>query len=135
MNCPKRLLSRELEIKDLGHLKYFLGMKVARSSKGISMSQRKYVLDAYLNFIPTNNLNLTSNTYPNLTLIAKKYKFSFMMYNLEFIIELRLHYQRYSYHMASSVYNSCLRSIRCCSINVHLTFLGSTYMISQFHFL
>lgn len=45
MNQLRQLLSREFEIKDLGHLKYFLGMEVARSSKGISVSQRKYVLD------------------------------------------------------------------------------------------
>ena len=45
MNQLKQLLAREFEIKDLGHLKYFLGMEVARSSKGISVSQRKYVLD------------------------------------------------------------------------------------------
>ena len=38
MNQLKQLLSREFEIKDLGHLKYFLGMEVARSSKGISVS-------------------------------------------------------------------------------------------------
>ncbi|KAJ4703138.1 Retrovirus-related Pol polyprotein from transposon TNT 1-94 [Melia azedarach] len=41
----KEFLAKEFEIKDLGSLKYFLGMEVARSKKGISVSQRKYVLD------------------------------------------------------------------------------------------
>ena len=38
MRRLKMLLSKEFEIKDLGHLKYFLGMEVARSNKGISES-------------------------------------------------------------------------------------------------
>jgi hypothetical protein len=38
-------LSKEFEVKDLGQLKYFLGIEVARSPKGIVPSQRKYVLD------------------------------------------------------------------------------------------
>ncbi|KAA0059990.1 putative mitochondrial protein [Cucumis melo var. makuwa] len=35
----------EFEIKDLGNLKYFLGMEVVRSNEGISVFQRKYTLD------------------------------------------------------------------------------------------
>ena len=45
MNRLKTSLSSTFEIKDLGSLRYFLGMEVARSKKGIVVSQRKYVLD------------------------------------------------------------------------------------------
>lgn len=43
----KRRLGKEFEVKDLGQLRYFLGIEIARSSKGIVLSQRKYVLDLF----------------------------------------------------------------------------------------
>ena len=41
----KKKLAEEFEIKDLGALKYFLGMEFARSREGISVNQKKYVID------------------------------------------------------------------------------------------
>ena len=43
----KTILTKEFETKDLGNLKYFLGMEVASSRKEIPVSQRKYVLDLF----------------------------------------------------------------------------------------
>ena len=40
----KLFLPQHCHIKDLGNLKYFLGIEVARSRKGLFLSQRKYTL-------------------------------------------------------------------------------------------
>ena len=45
MEKLKELLAKEFEIKDLGKLRYFLGMEVATSQGGIFVSQWKYTLD------------------------------------------------------------------------------------------
>ena len=45
MACLNKRLTEEFEIKDLGPLRYFLGMEIARNKYGIFVSQRKYVLD------------------------------------------------------------------------------------------
>ncbi|KAK9050950.1 hypothetical protein SSX86_027575 [Deinandra increscens subsp. villosa] len=41
----KDFLDKRFSIKDLGVLKYFLGIEVARTRKGLVLSQRKYILD------------------------------------------------------------------------------------------
>ncbi|RDY01939.1 putative mitochondrial protein, partial [Mucuna pruriens] len=45
MNRLKSSISITFEIKDLGSLRYFLGMEVAKSKKGIMILQKKYILD------------------------------------------------------------------------------------------
>ena len=44
MDCLKKVLSREFKIKDIGTLRYFIGMEVARFEKSVVVSQRKYIL-------------------------------------------------------------------------------------------
>jgi hypothetical protein len=40
----KRYLAKQFHTKDLGVLRYFLGIDVSHSSRGISLSQRKFLL-------------------------------------------------------------------------------------------
>ncbi|KAE9584498.1 putative RNA-directed DNA polymerase [Lupinus albus] len=49
INLVKHQLHHMFKIKDLGPLKYFLGLEICRSSKGIILSQRKYALDILAN--------------------------------------------------------------------------------------
>jgi hypothetical protein len=54
-------LGDHFKLKDLGNLKYFLGIEVARSKKCIFLSQRKYALEVLED---TGFLNAKPNTFP-----------------------------------------------------------------------
>jgi hypothetical protein len=45
ISLVKVLLQKHFKIKDLGKLKYFLGIEVARSKQGLFLTQRQYALD------------------------------------------------------------------------------------------
>ncbi|XP_019058443.1 PREDICTED: uncharacterized protein LOC109116811 [Tarenaya hassleriana] len=45
IDALKKFLSSKFQIKDLGELKFFLGLEVARSKQGLYICQRKYTLE------------------------------------------------------------------------------------------
>ncbi|RVX10177.1 Retrovirus-related Pol polyprotein from transposon RE1 [Vitis vinifera] len=55
----KQHLFNHFQTKDLGKLKYFLGLEIAQSSSGVVMSQRKYALDILEEIGKLNYLTIT----------------------------------------------------------------------------
>lgn len=45
LDSVKHFLATQFKIKDLGHLKYFLGIELVRSAAGIYLHQHKYTQD------------------------------------------------------------------------------------------
>jgi hypothetical protein len=58
INNFKTMLAHHFKIKDIGKLKYFLGLKIAHSPTDIFLNQHKYALD-----ILTNNGHLGTPSY------------------------------------------------------------------------
>nr|KYP61339.1 hypothetical protein KK1_015826 [Cajanus cajan] len=66
----KRHLVNHFETKDLGYLKYFLGIEVAQSKEGIVISQRKYALHILEETGMINCKLIDSPMDPNKKLVA-----------------------------------------------------------------
>ncbi|XP_031256829.1 uncharacterized protein LOC116114826 [Pistacia vera] len=75
----KQLLHSHFKLEDLGLLRYFLGLEVARSVKGITICQRKYALE----FISTTGL---SGARPSLIPLDQHKKFTSSDYDKQFAI-------------------------------------------------
>ena len=75
----KKLLTKEFEIKDLGKLKYFLGIEVANLRNNIFISQQKYILDLLKE---TNMLECKPIDTP----IEHVEYYVFIVYNLSLLI-------------------------------------------------
>jgi len=67
----KQLLNTHLRMKDLGDLRYFLGLEVVRSKQGIFISQMKYVLDLLQEVKLTNARSFKTPMEANLKLILQ----------------------------------------------------------------
>ncbi|RDX96090.1 hypothetical protein CR513_21294, partial [Mucuna pruriens] len=67
----KQYLFSDFQTKDLGHLKYFLGIEVAQSKEGIVISQRKYALDILQETSMSNCRSVDSPMDPNMKLMVK----------------------------------------------------------------
>nr|XP_016440931.1 PREDICTED: uncharacterized mitochondrial protein AtMg00810-like [Nicotiana tabacum] len=74
VNEAKKTLQSQFKVKDLGELRYFLGIEVLRSQKGILLNQSKYALELI------SKVGL-SGSKPVSTLLELNQKFTTVEYN------------------------------------------------------
>ncbi|XP_031253543.1 uncharacterized protein LOC116111503 [Pistacia vera] len=79
INAAKQLLQSNFKLKDLGLLRYFLGLEVARSIKDITLSQHKYTLE----LISSTGL---SSARPSIIPLDQHVKFTSSDYDKQFDI-------------------------------------------------
>nr|KYP37164.1 Retrovirus-related Pol polyprotein from transposon TNT 1-94 [Cajanus cajan] len=67
----KQHLCHHFQTKDLGKLRYFLGIELAQSTNGIVISQRKYALDILEETTLMNSKPVDTPMDPNAKLLPK----------------------------------------------------------------
>lgn len=69
----KKILQDKFKIKDLGDMRYFLGIEFARSEAGILMHQRKYCLELILDMGLSNSKPVGAPIELNQKLITSEF--------------------------------------------------------------
>ena len=72
----KQHLFTHFQAKDLGKLKYFLGIGIAQSSSGVVFSQRKYALDILEEIVLLDCKPVDTRMDPNVKLVPGLGSFS-----------------------------------------------------------
>ena len=70
----KQHLCQHFQTKDLGKLRYFLGIEVAQSNTGIVISQRKYALDILEEIGLMNSKSVDTPMDPNVKLLPNQWE-------------------------------------------------------------
>lgn len=72
LTATKHVISSQFHMKDMGNLRYFLGIEADGTSQGIFLSQRKYIQDllSYYGMTGCKPLRLPMDTHVKLTLSA-----------------------------------------------------------------
>ena len=61
----KVFLNQQFEMKDLGHLSYFLGLEITHSTNGLYITQAKYDSDLLSQAGLTNSKTVNTSVEPN----------------------------------------------------------------------
>lgn len=121
MSQFKTYLSQCFKMKDLGKLRYFLGIEVARSAEGMVLSQRKYTLDLIADVGLTNARPVATPVEQNhhlaadkSTLLSDPKRYRRLVGRLVYLANTRPEFC-YAIHLFIAVYEgSSRRSLACC---------------------
>lgn len=90
----KNLLNHKFKMKDLGELKYFLGLKVLRSREGIVLNQRKYALELIEDVGLGGAKVVSTPLEQNLKLITTEFDKALQQSSNDFLVKDKAIYQR-----------------------------------------
>ncbi|XP_049386270.1 uncharacterized mitochondrial protein AtMg00810-like, partial [Solanum stenotomum] len=94
INRAKLELHKNFKMKDLGELRYFLGIEIARSSEGILISQRKYALEMISETGLSGSKPKWTPMEQNMKLTSSEYDLKFSEKSEDVLLEDRSVYQR-----------------------------------------